>query len=80
MSSDDLANKKCFHCGGTAGNHESYDGYCPINPNQPPFGGWRHSKFIELADVELVVPQKNEKKLSKECPCGISRSDCEYHK
>jgi hypothetical protein len=70
MSVIDLTTKKCFLCCKIAGEHEALDGFCPTDVS----GVYLFTKFTEL------LAQQSFKKLSKECPCGIFRADCEYHR
>lgn len=47
------------------------------------FGPWRDLKCWDLVQYITLAPMDADNWLeptkSKECPCGISRADCDYH-
>jgi len=66
---------KCAHCGGRWGyDHMSGPGTC-IDKDS---GQAKSTKF-KLADGYQPFGSKKIV-LTRECPCGIYRGDCEYHK
>lgn len=72
----DLFRDKCRNCGEEAGNHHSRSAACPDHTNQD----WSRTHKFHLKDVHPTTTVTTQKPLSKECPCGISRQDCTYHK
>lgn len=59
--------------------------FCVIDDNGNPIG---YSRWCSLESWALYQPPANRAKfaanqakaaLSKECPCGITREDCDYH-
>lgn len=81
----------CEICGNDWGNnHSAHTGECFAKNGLHGAGTyWKHPFFPPIADLKELDKQvkdltwsytKNNKPLSRECPCGIARVDCDYHK
>ena len=71
---DDL----CANCGRRCGSHAMIDAMCPHSTTSSwaPKNGTTKQPDPFIKAPELIAAAKP---LSKECPCGINRSQCTYH-
>ena len=75
--------ESCDRCGKRRGSHfavghgKDHQCWCPgaDGKRDPNSLGW-----LKGRNIKPTTPVPPLKPLSIECPCGINRKDCEYHK
>jgi hypothetical protein len=68
-----LFSSSCEVCGKSYGDHNVWSNACPA----AEIGKFAKTFFTPKLSAEA---KKNSKPVSRECPCGIVRADCDYHK
>jgi hypothetical protein len=76
-----LFSAQCALCGESFGNHNVWSNACPTDDP----GIWSITDFFTIKKSDCKKDCENSckkdcKPLSTECPCGINRANCDYHK